>query len=136
MEAFPAGTRKVDEDMILFHMRGRVPSTMWTTLASHPTLKKCRNRIYAPDHLIEPIVEHLLFHGVTMDNNPQRVYLDNRKPWHVIVSKTYMPHVMDVFKNVQGIDVVRDEGSFTISYYQSLQPGWRWSDMHTDESLM
>jgi len=131
MEIFP-GTCRVDEKVFVFLMNAQ-PAALWQMLEAHPILKPCLKGIYAPDHHIEPIFDHMRMHGVVMEKDIQRLFLEKKRPWHFIVTETYRPYVMAVLEKVPSKwrAVVRDKGSFTISGYQALQPGWMLSDVYT-----
>jgi len=131
MAIFPR-TSRVDEEVSVFLMKAQ-PVVMWEQLEAHPILKNCLKGIYAPDHHLEPIFDHMRMNGVVMEKDIQRLFLEEKKPWHFIVTETYKPYVMDVLEKVpiKCRAVVRDQGSFTISAYTALQPGWRLSDVYT-----
>jgi len=131
MEIFPV-TCTVDEEVFVLHL-GAQPKEMWVMLEADTILGQCLKGIYAPDHHIEPIFCHMRMRGVVMERDIQRLFLERKRPWQIIVTKTYMPYVMAVLEKVPSRFrvVVRDEGSFTISGYQALRLGWRLSDVFT-----
>ena len=133
MDIFP-GTYRVDEEVWVFHMVA-TPTAMWERLEADPVLYFCAKGIYAPDHHIEPILEHMRMNGVKMQKDVQRLFLERKRPWQIIVSETYRPYVMAALEKVPSKwrAVVRDKGSFMIRCHQTLPPNWRWADLYKDD---
>ena len=113
MDLFP-GNDWVPEEVFVFRMN-RNTAQMWRSLEAHPFLNKCTHGIYAHGHQVEPIFEHMRLHGVVMQYGDQCIYLKDLRPWHIVVTETYLPHVMCQLEKVSSNDRKRrNTGTFTV----------------------
>ena len=107
------GNSLVPEEVFVFRIN-RCTAQMWLSLEAHPVLNNCKHGIYAHGHHVEPIFEHMRLHGVVMQPGDRRMFLEDLRPWHIIVTETYLPHVMCQLEKVPSNDRKRrNTGTFT-----------------------
>ena len=71
--------------------------------AGYHSILGSKARLFVEPHLVVPILTHIRDHGAVLKSvnaKDKRIFLDDLRHWHVILTAKYLPSFMDVLRSM------------------------------------